>query len=80
VLKNRIFILGAIILLITIFKYAMEKYPFSFTEASVLGQVALLKDTILFVKIWREGNLIIVGVKTIDFFTPKVLHLDKTNE
>jgi hypothetical protein len=31
-------------------------------------------------KFGEEGNLIIVGVKTIDFFTPKVLQLDKTNE
>jgi hypothetical protein len=57
----------------------MEKYPFSLLrQVYYRSQVALLKDTILFCK-FEEGNLIIVGVKTIDFLRLKVL-LDKTNE
>ncbi|MBC5840242.1 MAG: MMPL family transporter [Flavobacteriaceae bacterium] len=73
VLKNRIFILG-VILLITIFLSTQWKnIRFSFTEASLLPETSSITkgyNTFLS-KFGEEGNLIIVGVKDDRFFTPK---------
>lgn len=73
VLKNRIFILG-VILLITIFLSTQWKnIRFSFTEASLLPETSIITkgyNTFLS-KFGEEGNLIIVGVKDDRFFTPK---------
>lgn len=73
VLKNRLFILG-VILLITIFLSTQWKnIRFSFTEANLLPESSSITkgyNTFLS-KFGEEGNLIVVGVKDDRFFTPQ---------
>jgi predicted RND superfamily exporter protein len=73
VLKNRIFILGAILLITIFLSTQWKNIRFSFTEASVLPESSSITkgyNTFLS-KFGEEGNLIIVGVKDDRFFTPK---------
>jgi predicted RND superfamily exporter protein len=73
VLKNRIFILGAILLITIFLSTQWKNIRFSFTEASVLPETSSITkgyNTFLS-KFGEEGNLIIVGVKDDRFFTPK---------
>jgi uncharacterized protein len=74
VLKNRIAILG-LILVITLFLGLQTKnIRFSFTEANLLPDNDIINNQYnSFLKEFgEEGNLIIVGVKDDTFFTPKV--------
>lgn len=73
VLKNRLTILGVIILL-TIFLGTQWKYiQFSFTEANLLpDNNSVNQEYNAFLdKFGEEGNLIVVGVQDNRFFTPK---------
>lgn len=73
VLKNRIVILG-IILLITVFLALQWKnIRFSFTEANLLPDNHIInKEYNAFLKEFgEEGNLIVVGVQDKKIFTPK---------
>lgn len=73
VLKNRIFILGAILLITIFLSTQWKNIRFSFTEASLLPETSIITkgyNTFLS-KFGEEGNLIIVGVKDDRFFTPK---------
>ena len=73
VLKNRIFILGAILLITIFLSTQWKNIRFSFTEASLLPETSSITkgyNTFLS-KFGEEGNLIIVGVKDDRFFTPK---------
>jgi predicted RND superfamily exporter protein len=73
VLKNKIVILG-IILLITLFLALQWKnIRFSFTEANLLPDNHIInKEYNAFLeRFGEEGNLIVVGVKDDTFFTPK---------
>ncbi|MDG2433366.1 MMPL family transporter [Flavobacterium sp.] len=73
VLKNRIFILGAILLITLFLSTQWKNIRFSFTEANLLPETSSITkgyNTFLS-KFGEEGNLIIVGVKDDRFFTPK---------
>ena len=73
VLKNRIFILGVILLITVFLSTQWKNIRFSFTEASLLPETSSITigyNTFLS-KFGEEGNLIIVGVKDERFFTPK---------
>jgi predicted RND superfamily exporter protein len=73
VLKNRIFILGAILLITLFLSTQWKNIRFSFTEASLLPETSSITkgyNTFLS-KFGEEGNLIVVGVKDDRFFTPK---------
>jgi predicted RND superfamily exporter protein len=73
VLKNRIFILGVILLITLFLSTQWKNIRFSFTEASLLPETSTITkgyNTFLS-KFGEEGNLIVVGVKDDRFFTPK---------
>jgi len=73
VLKNRIFILGAILLITLFLSTQWKNIRFSFTEANLLPETSSITkgyNTFLS-KFGEEGNLIVVGVKDDRFFTPK---------
>ena len=73
VLKNRIFILGVILLITLFLSTQWKNIRFSYTEASLLPETSSITigyNTFLS-KFGEEGNLIIVGVKDDRFFTPK---------
>ena len=73
VLKNRIAILGFIILLTVFLGLQWKNIRFTFTEANLLPDNHIVnKDYNAFLEAFgEEGNLIVVGVKDNAFFTPK---------
>ena len=73
VLKNRLAILGFIILLTVFLGSQWKNIQFTFTEANLLPDNHIVnKEYNSFLeKFGEEGNLIVVGVKDNAFFTPK---------
>ena len=73
VLKNRIVILGVILLITVLLASQWKNIRFSFTEANLLPDNHIInKEYNAFLeKFGEEGNLIVVGVKDDAFFTPK---------
>ena len=73
VLKNRIAILGFIILITVFLGLQWKNIRFTFTEANLLPDNHIVnKDYNAFLETFgEEGNLIVVGVKDNAFFTPK---------
>ncbi|MBE0391770.1 RND family transporter [Flavobacterium sp. PL002] len=73
VLKNRLAILGVIILITIFLGLQWKNIQFSFTEANLLpDDNNVNKEYNAFLdKFGEEGNLIVVGVKDNTFFTPK---------
>ena len=73
VLKNRIVILGVIVLITLFLALQWKNIQFSFTEANLLPDDHIVnKEYNAFLdKFGEEGNLIVVGVKDDAFFTPK---------
>lgn len=73
VLKNRLAILGVIILITVFLGLQWKNIQFSFTEANLLpDDNNINKEYNAFLdKFGEEGNLIVVGVKDDTFFTPK---------
>ncbi|PKH66536.1 transporter [Flavobacterium sp. ALD4] len=73
VLKNRVVILGIIVLITIFLALQWKNIQFSFTEANLLPDNHIVnKEYNAFLdKFGEEGNLIVVGVKNDAFFTPK---------
>jgi predicted RND superfamily exporter protein len=73
VLKNRIVILGLILIITLFLALQWKNIQFSFTEANLLpDDNNINKEYNAFLdKFGEEGNLIVVGVKNDAFFTPK---------
>jgi predicted RND superfamily exporter protein len=73
VLKNRVVILGVILLITLFLALQWKNIQFSFTEANLLPDNHIInKEYNAFLdKFGEEGNLIVVGVKDDAFFTPK---------
>jgi predicted RND superfamily exporter protein len=73
VLKNRIVILGVIVLITIFLALQWKNIRFSFTEANLLPDNNIVnKEYNAFLDMFgEEGNLIVVGVKDDAFFTPK---------
>jgi len=73
VLKNRITILGFIVLVTLFLALQWKDIRFTFTEANLLPDNHIVnKDYNRFLETFgEEGNLIVVGVKDSTFFTPK---------
>ncbi|EIA09264.1 putative integral membrane protein [Flavobacterium frigoris PS1] len=73
VLKNRIVILGVIVLITIFLALQWKNIRFSFTEANLLPDTHIVnKEYNAFLDMFgEEGNLIVVGVKDDAFFTPK---------
>ncbi len=73
VLKNRLFILGIILLLTVFLALQWKNIRFSFTEANLLPDNDIINTqyNAFLDKFGEEGNLIVVGVKDDAFFTPK---------
>lgn len=73
VLKNRIVILGVIVLITIFLALQWKNIRFSFTEANLLPDNHIVnKEYNAFLdEFGEEGNLIVVGVKDDAFFTPK---------
>lgn len=73
VLKNRIVILGIIVLITVILALQWKNIRFSFTEANLLPDNHIInKEYNSFLdEFGEEGNLIVVGVQNEAFFTPK---------
>lgn len=73
VLKNRLAILGVILLITALLALQWKNIQFSFTEANLLpDDNNVNKEYNAFLeKFGEEGNLIVVGVKDDTFFTPK---------
>ncbi|MEZ7499098.1 MMPL family transporter [Flavobacterium sp. Arc3] len=73
VLKNRIVILGVIVLITLFLALQWKNIQFSFTEANLLPDNHIVnKEYNAFLdKFGEEGNLIVIGVKDDAFFTPK---------
>jgi hypothetical protein len=73
VLKNRIVILGVIVLITIFLALQWKNIRFSFTEANLLPDSHIVnKEYNAFLDMFgEEGNLIVVGVKDDTFFTPK---------
>ncbi|WP_366185318.1 MMPL family transporter [Flavobacterium ovatum] len=73
VLKNRLAILGLILLITVSLALQWKNIQFSFTEANLLpDNNNINKEYNAFLeKFGEEGNLIVVGVKDDAFFTPK---------
>ncbi|MEO8252778.1 MAG: efflux RND transporter permease subunit [Flavobacterium sp.] len=74
VLKNRIAILGLILLITLFLGLQWKNIRFSFTEANLLpdDNIVNIEYNAFLDKFGEEGNLIVVGVKNDAFFTPKV--------
>lgn len=74
VLKNRLFILGVILLMTVFLALQWKNIRFSFTEANLLPDNNIINTeyNAFLDKFGEEGNLIVVGVKDDAFFTPKV--------
>lgn len=74
VLKNRIAILGLIILITIFLALQWKNIRFSFTEANLLpdNDIVNTEYNAFLKEFGEEGNLIVVGVKDDAFFTPKV--------
>ncbi|MCG9792185.1 efflux RND transporter permease subunit [Flavobacterium algicola] len=74
VLKNRLAILGLILLITILLAYQWKNIQFSFTEATLLPENNSVNTeyNAFLDKFGEEGNLIVVGVKDEAFFTPKV--------
>ena len=74
VLKNRIAILGLIILITFFLGSQWKNIRFSFTEANLLpdNDIVNTEYNNFLKEFGEEGNLIVVGVKDDAFFTPKV--------
>ena len=73
VLKNRLFILGVILLMTVFLALQWKNIRFSFTEANLLPDNNIINTeyNAFLEKFGEEGNLIVVGVKDDAFFTPK---------
>ncbi|WP_367755660.1 RND family transporter [Flavobacterium sp. WC2430] len=73
VLKNRLFILGVILLMTVFLALQWKNIRFSFTEANLLPDNNIINTeyNAFLEKFGEEGNLIVVGVKDDVFFTPK---------
>jgi predicted RND superfamily exporter protein len=73
VLKNKIIILGVILLITLFLALQWKNIRFSFTEANLLPDNHIInKEYNAFLeKFGEEGNLIVVGLKDDAFFTPK---------
>jgi predicted RND superfamily exporter protein len=73
VLKNRIVILGVIVLITVFLALQWKNIQFSFTEANLLpdNHIVNKQYNAFLDKFGEEGNLIVVGVKNDAFFTPK---------
>lgn len=74
VLKNRIAILGLILLITLFLGLQWKNIRFSFTEANLLPDNDIINTEYngFLEKFGEEGNLIVVGVKDERFFNPKV--------
>ncbi len=74
VLKNRITILAVIFLITLFLGLQWKNIRFSFTEANLLPDTNIVNQeyNAFLAKFGEEGNLIVVGVKNDEFFTPKV--------
>ncbi len=74
VLKNRITILGVIVLLTVVLASQWKHIRFSFTEANLLPDNHQINEEYqgFLNKFGEEGNLIVIGVKDDVFFSPEV--------
>src|SRR5690606_8761676 len=73
ILKNRVFILGAIIAVTIFFIFQWRNIEMTYTEANLLPQdhPANQHYRDFLDKFGEEGNLIVIGIKDDKFFTPK---------
>lgn len=74
VLKNRIVILGLILIITLFLGLQWKNIRFSFTEANLLpdNDIVNTEYNAFLKEFGEEGNLIVVGVKDDKIFTPKV--------
>ena len=73
ILKNRVFILGAIVVVTLLLASQWKNLGMTYTEANLLPQkhIANKQYKDFLAKFGEEGNLIVIGIKDDKFFTPK---------
>jgi predicted RND superfamily exporter protein len=73
ILKNRIFILGAIVAITVFLAFQWQNLGMTYTEANLLPKkhIANKQYQDFLDKFGEEGNLIVIGIKDDAFFTPK---------
>ena len=73
ILKNRIAILGVILVLTVFLGFQWKNLSMTYTEANLLPQKHIVNKNYqdFLNKFGEEGNLIVIGFKDKTFFTPK---------